>query len=735
MDILGTHGITGLDGAAFQLVPAGRIPRLAIRDTGDTTDLEFIAGGLTKYVLKNFRVYYSDSSDVIQVLEFPIELLNSGSFEWGQFQYGGEYIPISKFRVLYSDGTTQYLAADIAFADITLPLVLAKNSLGTTLASGEVDEVLNLPDVIHTDSDGTPVPTPCGVAFVATPCGGGGNVTIYYSDGSTIVISVAPGGSYTIAKHNIYRENAAGVPELVIAQEFDEDHTVPRLAIRSTDGGTVLYYLAGETATEDLPQVRIDYDFYDESGVGSQLISLDVIGLDTGELTLSDRMQRIAVLCSNAVNFLFWMDVRANREATSGGTYLGYRALIQPKVRIEYHRAGDNAIQTLLDADIDSYLPMPSDVYHLGAPAEIPRITIFYSDGVTVYVYLDITLPNHTLPQVVVKNSLGTTVDFGEVDEILAAPDASWTLKDTLANVLNSGAIASGSSADIEAPDATYSVKNSESTELAAGSIVSGGTDTVLLADITLYDSDGAELSKPAGVDVTCTVWQDVVSVKTWAEIEAVLSPAQITAAQASICAVPSGILYRFGYTLWSGESASFGAGSEGNLFSSGWYDFTPPAYPASFARLDPGAVNPWKTLLDSNVFGNLNRFTDTAGGQTYADNLVIDHLTGLMFYRVLGSAATWATALSNAEASTQGGFTDWHLPSEKILMMLLDYGRGTSLLNYLPFSISGDSWTSTTRPDSTTAARCFRSATASNIVNLTKTSTLTYILCRKHYV
>lgn len=194
-----------------------------------------------------------------------------------------------------------------------------------------------------------------------------------------------------------------------------------------------------------------------------------------------------------------------------------------------------------------------------------------------------------------------------------------------------------------------------------------------------------------------------------------------------------SGIVYRRGLdALWSGEYTSYGTGSEGANAAAGVYDYTEPVYPTHFAKLDRSVAGRWDTLVDNNIHADKERFTDETGAQTYTNNLVVDHLTGLMWYRVAASAATWATALSNVDGSSQGSYTDWRLPTEDELKSIINNEELGDPVNYAPFSLAVDLWTCTTVPSPTTSAK--RMATSNgNFTSLAKTSTAQYIMVRTH--
>lgn len=76
------------------------------------------------------------------------------------------------------------------------------------------------------------------------------------------------------------------------------------------------------------------------------------------------------------------------------------------------------------------------------------------------------------------------------------------------------------------------------------------------------------------------------------------------------------------------------------------------------------GRLTNFTTLASNNPWGNTNRFTDTAGGSTYANGIVIDwstydNSTVLCYY--IGDASTyrnWNTAIDLKLSATIGGLT-----------------------------------------------------------------------------
>jgi hypothetical protein len=119
------------------------------------------------------------------------------------------------------------------------------------------------------------------------------------------------------------------------------------------------------------------------------------------------------------------------------------------------------------------------------------------------------------------------------------------------------------------------------------------------------------------------------------------------------------------------------------------------------------GRLLNFTTLDNNNPFGNNKRFTDEFGNQTYANNIVIDWSTYngtevLGYKRTLSaSPVIWNDAVDGALVVSIGTFTTgWRLPNINELLNICNYENGsgnyTNLINYFPFNITGDLWSST---------------------------------------
>jgi hypothetical protein len=148
--------------------------------------------------------------------------------------------------------------------------------------------------------------------------------------------------------------------------------------------------------------------------------------------------------------------------------------------------------------------------------------------------------------------------------------------------------------------------------------------------------------------------------------------------------ATPTGIAYA--RVMLSGQTVSTSNYDEAHNLANDVYDFPPPTLPLYTAQLDYDAVNPFLTLKNNNAFGTTDRFTNTVGGLVFDGtggsvvDYIIDHLTGLGWYRVVQSAANWATSLSTANGATLGGFGGWRIPS---------FGEWNSMMNHAPYASS----------------------------------------------
>jgi len=162
-----------------------------------------------------------------------------------------------------------------------------------------------------------------------------------------------------------------------------------------------------------------------------------------------------------------------------------------------------------------------------------------------------------------------------------------------------------------------------------------------------------------------------------------------------------------------TGQTTSYRTGDDGNL--------------------QAGRLTNFSTLAAKNPFGNTNRFTDELGGSTYTNNIVIDWSTYngsnvLGWYRLRRPAVgsyTWNQAIDNSLIFTIGTFTSgWKLANIMEYASLFNWANTpANKINYAPFSLVGDFWSSTTDANNTANAFYLPNSSTLHIFTTGKTA------------
>jgi hypothetical protein len=298
-------------------------------------------------------------------------------------------------------------------------------------------------------------------------------------------------------------------------------------------------------------------------------------------------------------------------------------------------------------------------------------------------------LPDITITQ---KNSANTTIGSDLIPSAISV-DVS---------VVNTPIKNSAGTLQDNAPSGVdYIVRDDKVTNSDLSVTISGIVQgiTNVLPDITVTSPNGSTASYPSIKNYACTL----ISALATQDLNDDLTPTQINQIQRQ-------------QPTRSGQLTSFRTGDDGDL--------------------EMGIGASFSTLSDNNIFGNTSRFTSELGNQTYTNNFVLDHSTGLMWYIALTTATQWNGAIDGALASTQGTFTDWILPNINQLVSICNFSTVTNaLLNYSPFNIAVTTstdriWTSTTLPNSTASAYTLQSN--STFAGSGKSTSQSYIICRK---
>ena len=278
-----------------------------------------------------------------------------------------------------------------------------------------------------------------------------------------------------------------------------------------------------------------------------------------------------------------------------------------------------------------------------------------------------------------------------------SCPNVTYTILDDAGNTLYSGSIESGGSLNQAINDSTAVLKNTVGTTISTTSINAEGSADITAPDGTVENSDasytnsvlsnGSLVLPDSQINVNGVDEGDVVSVKT-IDVNITDGTDPVTPDSVSLVgntltvAVPSGSASIGAKILKTGvSSTSYRTGDDANT--------------------DRGRLSSFLVLSSNNVFGNTNRFTDTLGGSVYADGVVLDHSTDdgseILCYYIgdLTTTRTWADSIDWALGITPLSLSGWGLANINELFEIADK-RSTSWLNYSPFNITLQVWSST---------------------------------------
>jgi len=191
-----------------------------------------------------------------------------------------------------------------------------------------------------------------------------------------------------------------------------------------------------------------------------------------------------------------------------------------------------------------------------------------------------------------------------------------------------------------------------------------------------------------------------------------------------------------------TGQTTSYRDGDDAYIETNWWNHFRKAQ---SYWNGTQPKLTDFTTLVQNNSFGNTNRFTDSAGGQNYDGvgniaDYVIDHYTGLGWYRVEQTAGIWTTGAIDSSLGTlfggsqaQGSYTDWFLCSANDIKTLINFEQLDGL-NYAPINTTDELWTSSTSKDDTANAFTLISTTHRLRDQIKSSGSHEYIFCRKHF-
>jgi hypothetical protein len=301
-------------------------------------------------------------------------------------------------------------------------------------------------------------------------------------------------------------------------------------------------------------------------------------------------------------------------------------------------------------------------------------------------------------------------IPIGEIEPTPSpdCEDANYTVRYESGTVIESGVIASGGSKTIQVPDCpaepcdpvTYNITR-DGQPFASGSEPSGGSinidvpsdcptpepceDATVNVNGTLFDT--VESGNTLDIEVRKSTGNDLIGSKQgqyWrvGDSEVNVNSVKLTDVKAT---------ETLNITVVDSTDASV------SVTLSGGNKITIPSLPCAAPPPCPETykLSSWLVLTRNNPFGNTNRFTDTLGGTTYANDIVLDWLqaddvarTVRGYRKTLLTSDTLANQLA-AEPYTVGSFTGFEIINADLLCYLVNKSSGgiNNGLNYAPFN------------------------------------------------
>lgn len=312
---------------------------------------------------------------------------------------------------------------------------------------------LNLPDVTHTDSDGSPVTLPGMVAFVATPCAPGDDAHVLINQKP--VIDLGPGETWDL--HVEYPDGTPVGSWNVGAERWEIPECPacdPATAVLKNTDGTIL-------DTEEIP-----------SGGSEDIIAPDATAvLKNSEGTTLDT----ELIPSGVSENIVVADTTIQRKRESG-----------------------------VDIGVTIALPSGTGPHTVTCPnADVTVNNTPFTD-----------VESGGEVDVVVANTDGTKVG-SENAGVWEVPDATAVLKNSAGTTLDTEEIPSGGSEDIVVADAGAQLKDSAGTNIGGvEAIPSGVTENITAPDGTVKTTDGGTTVGTVKSNGTASLPQSVIKYK-----------------------------------------------------------------------------------------------------------------------------------------------------------------------------------------------------------------------------
>lgn len=395
-------------------------------------------------------------------------------------------------------------------------------------------------------------------------------------------------------------------------------------------------------------------------------------------------------------------DSSFSREIPSGDSY------ILDDVRIQVYDQNENELSN------EIYPSAQDQIIVVNVPeCEDSSYRITDSADGTLY---EGTIPSGgSLDQVITNSSVSNSNDTYTASVLAQAslelPDVTFSVENSLENVVASATVPSVNNSILTAPDGVVHIKHEADGTIANVSTPSGATTEYIIQnnDITVNAANPFVLHAEEPLDIRLKN-----------QTGGTISPSSVTynGNQDHVdIVINTSSFVPVGATLQkTGQVTSYATGDDGDT--------------------ERGRASSFLVLPANNPFGNTNRFTNKNGTQGYSGGVAIDWSTFngstvLAYYFGDSTARPWATQLTQYTNSTINGLNGWSLVNFQEMNNVLNAERWNNfMLNYPPFNSSIRYFWISSNP-SGTGGIATDLAAAGIYIGIAKTSSLFGLWCR----
>lgn len=356
-----------------------------------------------------------------------------------------------------------------------------------------------------------------------------------------------------------------------------------------------------------------------------------------------------------------------NSDGSYGATVASGGTLVLPDVRLQVFDQNENLLSdgtypSVQDEQITVTIPPCADVnYRIADTAN----NTLYSGTIPSGGSLDQTITNTA-----VSNSNDTYTASVLAEGSLELPDVTFSVENSLGNVVWSATIPSVTNSVGSAPDGQVQIKLENDGTLSNEFVASGAVHQYIVTNnaITVNNANGFSIHATEPLDIRLKNQSGTTITPSSVTYNGNQHYTDVTINTASFVPVGATIPK-------TGQTTSYATGDDG--------------------ATQRGRLTNFTTLPSNNPFGNTNRFTSKTGTQTYTNSVAIDWTTYngttvLAYYFGDANTRPWATQLTQYTNSVIDGLRGWELFNINEATNIMNFSfPGGFLYNYAPFNLT----------------------------------------------